>query len=158
MKTNNVVQALLLVLVVVTMIVGYHIGKNNGYKEAVKEVCYLADYQTDFCQTFLSDFVLPGAEQGHQEVLIQEQELGAEVKEQVDSKTDNLGFILELRNDCNREYDDAVQTIETWARSDLQGGQLFGRKSGVLDENNFVREKEDWLKECTDKKASSWQE
>ena len=72
-------------------------------------------------------------------------------------KGNDLDFVLELRDDCKKEYNDIVKTMETWAKSDLEGGLLFGRESGVLDENNFVREQEEWLKECIDKKASVWQ-
>lgn len=72
-------------------------------------------------------------------------------------KGSDLDFVLELRNDCKKEYVDIVKTMEGWAKIDLETGQLFGRKSGVLDENNFVREQEEWLKGCIDKKLSVWQ-
>lgn len=77
--------------------------------------------------------------------------------QQTAKKSADLDFVLELRNDCKKEYDEVVRTMETWAKSDLEGGRLFGRKSGVLDKNNFVREQEEWLKECVDKKVSIWQ-
>ena len=69
MKENNIFtkETLLLILIVIMTIIGYQIGKNNGYRQAIKEVCYLADYQTDFCQIYLRDFVLPEAERKNSE-------------------------------------------------------------------------------------------
>ncbi len=59
---SNFAEVLLFILVIVMTIIGYRVGKENGYKKAVAEVCSLADYQTDFCQIYLRDFVLPEAQ------------------------------------------------------------------------------------------------
>mgnify|MGYP001607413578 CR=1 FL=1 len=60
-NNNNFTQGFLLVLVIIMMIVGYKIGYDNGFKKATSQICYLADYKTDFCQSYLRDFVLPEA-------------------------------------------------------------------------------------------------
>jgi hypothetical protein len=60
-EKTNITTVILLILVIMMLIVGYKIGYDNGLKEGVGQVCSLADYKTDFCQTYLRDFVLPEA-------------------------------------------------------------------------------------------------
>lgn len=87
-------------------------------------------------------------------VLFLQQHGGSSQRENTEVSSSDLQ--LEWRRDCKEEYDDAVQTVETWAQSDIEGAQLFGRSAGILDTDNFVREKEEWLKECIEEKASVW--
>lgn len=63
---------------------------------------------------------------------------------------------IEFRRECFTEYQEISESIDKFAKTDLDFAISYGQIAGVLDENRYVIGDDIWVKNCVAEKIDSY--